>query len=164
MSRHIISFPIEDQIFNYRVAAIIVVDGHILVCKEDDDHYVMLPGGRVELGEASATSLAREIEEEIAMPARIGEMVATSESFYTGRGETYHELGFFFRAELIGQGPNGQEPWLTRPDEGHLLKFYWVPLDGDALERFNLMPPWLPEFLRNPPNGHAHIVHDERLP
>src|SRR5690606_20177925 len=106
MSRHIISFPIEGQIFNYRVAAIIIADGHILVCKEDDDHYVMLPGGRVELGEASATSLAREIEEEIAMPARVGEMVATSESFYSGRGETFHELGFFYRAELIGQGPN----------------------------------------------------------
>lgn len=161
-ARHIISFPIDGTIFNYRVAAIIIADGHVLVCREDDDNYVMLPGGRVELGEASATSLAREIEEEIALPATVGEMVATSESFYSGRGDTYHELGFFFRADLIGQRPNGQSPWLVRHDEGHELQFHWVPIEGDALDAMNLMPPWLPDFLRNPPVGHAHIVHDER--
>ena len=37
MSRHIISFPVEGQRFNYRVAAVIVADGHVLVCDEDDD-------------------------------------------------------------------------------------------------------------------------------
>lgn len=162
--RHVISFPIEGQRFNFRVAGIIIVDGHVLVCREDEDGYTMLPGGRIELGETSALSLEREIAEELAMPATLGPMIATSESFYRRAGEDFHELGFFYTVDLPGQGPNGTSPWLQRPDEGHILSFYWVPLAGDALEAFNLQPRWLPEFLRNLPDQQTHIAYDEREP
>ncbi|MBN9335707.1 NUDIX domain-containing protein, partial [Devosia sp.] len=81
-ARHVLSFPMEEGRFNYRVAGIIVADGHVLICREDDDDYAMLPGGRVELGEDSHLSLTREIAEEIALPAEVGAMLATSESFY----------------------------------------------------------------------------------
>lgn len=160
--RYVLSFSIKGQRFNYRVAAIIVAEGHVLVCREDDDDYAMLPGGRVELGEDSAESLAREIAEEIALPAAIGPMLATSESFYRREGEDFHELGFFYAAELPEQGPDGKTPWLVRQDEGHDLSFYWIPLAGAALEQINLLPRWLPAFLRDLPSGHSHIVHDER--
>lgn len=160
--RHVLSFPLADRRFNYRVAGIIIADGHVLVCREDDDDYTMLPGGRVEMGEDSRLSLMREIAEELAMPAEIGPMVATSESFYFREAQHFHELGFFYAVELPGQGPNGATPWLTRQDEGHDLHFYWVPLEGDALEAMNLLPRWLPAFLRELPPTHIHIVHDER--
>lgn len=163
-ARHVISFPIDGQRFNYRVAGIIIMNGHVLVCREDDDDYTMLPGGRVELGEASAVSLVREMQEELAMPASVGRMIATSESFYSREGEDFHEMGFFYAVDLPGQGPNGSSPWLQRPDEGHILSFYWVPLATDALEGFNLLPRWLPGFLREMPEGLTHIVHDERGP
>ncbi len=162
MSRHVISFPIEGQRFNFRVAAIIIAEGHVLVCREDDDDYVMLPGGRIELGEDSRISLEREIAEELALPAEIGPLAVTSESFYRREGEAFHELGFFYRVTLPGQGPDGKSPWLIRHDEGHELSFFWVPMDGDALEGFNLLPRWLPAFLRSADTGLAHIVHDER--
>ncbi|WEJ59142.1 NUDIX hydrolase [Devosia sp. FJ2-5-3] len=160
--RHVLSFPISGQRFNYRVAAIIIVDGHVLVSREDDDDYTMLPGGRVEMGEPSALSLARELAEEIGLPADVGRMLATSESFYRREGEDFHELGFFYQAGLPGQGPNGNSPWLVRQDEGHDLYFYWVPIEGGALEEMNLLPRWLPRFFRNLPATHAHIIHDER--
>lgn len=161
-ARHIISFPIGGQRFNYRVAGIMIVDGHVLICREDDDAYTMLPGGRVELGETSALSLAREIAEELDLPAEIGAMIATSESFYQRVGEDFHELGFFYAVDLPGQGPNGASPWLVRQDEGHDLSFHWVPLAGTELEAMNLLPRWLPDFLRDLPEGQVHIVHDER--
>jgi len=163
-ARHVISFPIEGKRFNFRVAGIIVVDGHVLVCREDEDDYTMLPGGRIELGEDSRVSLEREMAEELAMPANVGRMIATSESFYHREGEDFHELGFFYHVSLPGQAPNGSTPWLQRPDEGHVLSFYWVPLAGTALEAINLLPRWLPAFLRNMPNGPTHVVHDERGP
>lgn len=161
-ARHVLSFPLKEGRFNFRVAGIIVADGHVLVCREDDDDFAMLPGGRVELGEDSLLSLTREIAEELAMPAEIGPMLATSESFYFRQGEDFHELGFFYAATLPGQGPNGNSPWLKRRDEGHDLYFHWVPLAGDELEKVNLLPRWLPDFLRDLPGHHAHIVHDER--
>lgn len=163
-ARHVISFPIEGQRFNFRVAGVIIVDGHVLVCREDDDGYTMLPGGRIELGEPSGLSLEREMEEELAMPANIGPMIATSESFYRREDEDFHELGFFYEVDLPGQAPNGASPWLQRPDEGHILSFYWVPLERGELERFNLLPRWLPDFLRNLPDAQVHIAHDERGP
>ena len=160
--RHVINFPIEGRRFNFRVAGIIIVDGHVLVCREDDDDYTMLPGGRIELGVPSALSLEREMEEELAMPAALGRMIATSESFYRREDEEFHELGFFYEVALPGQGPNGAVPWLQRPDEGHILSFYWVPLESGALEAFNLLPRWLPDFLRGLPDDHVHVTHDER--
>jgi len=161
-ARHVISFPIEGQRFNFRAAGIIIVDGHVLVCREDDDDYTMLPGGRIELGEDSRFSLTREVEEELAMPAEVGRIIATSESFYRRDDEDFHELSFFYAVDLPGQAPNGQSPWLQRPDEGHILSFYWVPLADEALEDINLKPRWLPDFLRALPGGHVHVVHDER--
>lgn len=161
-ARHVLSFPMKEGRFNFRVAGIIVAEGHVLICREDDDDYAMLPGGRVELGEDSLLSLTREIAEELALPAEIGPMVATSESFYRREGEDFHELGFFYAVTLPGQGPNGNSPWLKRRDEGHDLQFHWVPLAGRALEEFNLLPRWLPDFLRHLPSTHAHVVHDER--
>lgn len=162
-ARHVLSFPLKEGRFNFRVAGIIIADGHVLICREDDDDYAMLPGGRVELGEDSRLSLTREIAEEIALPAEVGPMIATSESFYRREGEDFHELGFFYDVTLLGQGPNGSSPWLERQDEGHDLQFHWVPLAGDELEKFNLLPRWLPEFLRKRPSAHAHVVYDERV-
>ena len=107
-ARHVLSFPIGGQRFNYRVAAVIIVDGHVLVCREDEDDYCMLPGGRVELGEDSRLSLRREIAEELAMSAEIGAMLATSESFYRREGQDFYELGFFYQVTLPGQGARWQ--------------------------------------------------------
>jgi 8-oxo-dGTP pyrophosphatase MutT (NUDIX family) len=163
MNRHLISFPIGGQRFNYRVAAVIIVDGHVLICDEDDDGFAMLPGGRVELGEASALSLAREIDEEIGLPATLGQLVLTSESFYRRFDEDFHELGFFYRVDLPPDArPNGQSPWRVTHDEGHEHRFHWIALDGDGLERFNMKPAWLPEVLRRLPEQLTHIVFDER--
>ncbi len=162
--RQMLSFPFGKQRFNYRVAAVIVVDGHVLVSREDDDDHVMLPGGRVELGEASALSLEREILEELGMPGAVGGLLATSESFYPRGGEDFHEIGLFYRATLPETArPNGQSPWLVRWDEGHELKNHWVPLEGTELEAINLLPRWLPALLRKMPAGPVHIVHDERV-
>ncbi|MFD2647282.1 NUDIX hydrolase [Devosia albogilva] len=162
-ARHVLSFPIEGQRFNYRVAAVIIADGHVLVSREDDDDYVMLPGGRVEMGEVSAPALAREIEEELGMSGAVGPLLATSESFYRREGEDFHEIGLFYRASLPEHAvPDGKAPWLVREDEGHVLSNFWVPLTGGALAAMNLLPRWLPGFLESLPAEPVHIVHDER--
>ena len=69
--RHVISFPIEGRRFNFRVAGIIIVDGHVLVCREDDDDYTMLPGGRIEWGETLQEAALRELAEETSVEAEI---------------------------------------------------------------------------------------------
>jgi 8-oxo-dGTP pyrophosphatase MutT (NUDIX family) len=163
MSRQMISFPFEGQRFNYRVAGVFVADGHVLVCDEDDDGYSMLPGGRIEMGEPSRLSLEREIVEEIGLPAEVGELILTSESFYRREHEDFHELGLFYLCRFdAGARPNGQSPWRVTNEAECEHRFHWVALDGDGLETLNLQPIWLREVLRHLPDHLTHVVYDER--
>ena len=147
--RTILSFPVGGTRFNYRVAGAAIRDGHVLVCREDDDDYCMLPGGRVEMGEASNVALVREMAEELAMPVAVGRLLFTYESFYGRAGDRFHELGYVYAIELPDDvRPGGAQPFLVREDEGHLLQFSWLPLAGPALTEASLQPPWLPERLR----------------
>lgn len=160
--RILLSFPVGGTCFNYRVAGVAIRDGHVLVCREDDDSYCMLPGGRVEMGEPSNVALVREMAEELVMPVEIGPLLFTSESFYGREGDRYHELGFIYAIELPDNvRPGGQQPFLVREDEGHLLQFSWLPLEGSALKDANLLPPWLPARLRALSGVPEHVVFHE---
>ncbi|MHA6731278.1 NUDIX hydrolase [Devosia sp. A369] len=163
--RVMLSFPVGGTCFNYRVAGVVMRDGHMLVCREDDDSYCMLPGGRVEMGEPSNVALMREIAEELVMPVTVGPLLFTSESFYGRAGDRFHELGFIYAITLPEDvRPGGAQPFLVREDEGHVLQFSWLKLDGPALAEANLLPPWLPERLRALSGAPEHVVFHEAEP
>jgi ADP-ribose pyrophosphatase YjhB (NUDIX family) len=160
--RVVLSFPVGTQRFNYRVAAVIIRDGHVLICREDDDDYAMLPGGRVELGERSDVALGREIGEELAVTGTVGRMVFSSESFYGREAQHFHELSFFYAVEAPDfPAPSAVDPVVAREDEGHLLQFSWVPLDPVALRARNLLPGWLCDRLPAIPATCEHVIVDE---
>lgn len=160
--RILLSFPVGGTCFNYRVAGAAIRDGHVLVCREDDDDYVMLPGGRVEMGESSDVALMREMAEELVMPVQLGPLLFTSESFYGREGDRYHELGFIYAMELPEDvRPGGLQPFLVREDEGHVLQFSWLALDGPALKQARLLPPWLPARLRSLSGVSEHVIFHE---
>jgi 8-oxo-dGTP pyrophosphatase MutT (NUDIX family) len=125
-ARTMVNFRVGTRLFNYRAAGIAIRDGHVLICHEDDDDYVMLPGGRVEIGEASDVALAREIAEELRSPAALGRLIFTVEisSSTMGRRSTRsapttlsncrrtfrsNEAGWFARSRRMGIccGSNG---------------------------------------------------------
>lgn len=163
--RTMLSFPVGGTRFNYRVAGVAIRDGQVLVCREDDDSHCMLPGGRVEMGEASAAALLREMAEELVMPVEVGPLLFTSESFYSRGGEQFHELGFIYAMTLPqAVQPGGKQPFLVREDEGHLLQFSWLPLEGPALHTARLLPPWLPGRLRRLTGSPQHVVFHEAEP
>ena len=161
--RTMISFKVGDQRFNHRVAAIALRDGHVLVCREDDDDYVMLPGGRVELGESSPVALAREMIEELGLETPIEQLLFTEENFFDRDGETFHQIGIYYQVALPADFPFvvGQ-PCLRRLDEGLELKFSWVKATEEALTAVNLLPMWLREALVASQQGSRHVVVDER--
>lgn len=57
-----------------RVAALILVDGHVLLVKhrKNDDVYYLLPGGGVEYRESLAQALQREVAEETGLECVVG--------------------------------------------------------------------------------------------
>lgn len=79
------------------VAALIVRGDEILICQRSADAPMPLkwefPGGKVEPNEDPAAALARELEEELAIRAEIGEQVARV--LYEYKNGFYVELLFF---------------------------------------------------------------------
>jgi 8-oxo-dGTP pyrophosphatase MutT (NUDIX family) len=164
MPRTMISFVVGPGKFNYRVAGVALREGHVLTCREDDDDYVMLPGGRVEMGEATTIALAREIAEELHTVAEIRRLLFVVENFFVHQGVSVHEIGTYYLIDLPPDFPfqPGGVCFETE-DEGHRLTFEWVPVESEALRRANLLPPWLDEKLRAPPEAAEHLIlHEQR--
>jgi 8-oxo-dGTP pyrophosphatase MutT (NUDIX family) len=163
-ARTMLSFVVGASRFNYRVAGIALRDGHVLVCREDDDDWVMLPGGRVEMGESSPVALAREIAEELRSTADIARLVFTVENFFDHGGMRFHEMGAYYLIDLPEGFPfRSTGVCFETEDEGHRLTFEWVPIAGDALRIRNLLPPWLIDRLADlPPTIEHLILHETR--
>ena len=162
--RTMIHFPMAGgKVFNHRVAGIALREGHVLICREDDDPYTLLPGGRIEFGEDSRLSLTREIKEELKGPGAVGRLLFTAETFFQRDGRQFHEVGIYYAITPPETVPfiTGETALVTE-DEGHQLYFDWVPVAGGELERYNLMPRWLRTRLGDLPTAPEHLVVDER--
>ncbi len=161
--RWLLSFLKGKRRYNYRTAAVIIRNNHVLVCREDKDDFVYLPGGRVEFGEPSNVALGREIEEELQCTGEVGRLLFAVENFFELQGENFHEISKYYMVELPDDFPFIVEgPTLITFDEGHELKFYWVKIEGDGLVEFNLLPKWLRGQLDDLPDTTVHLIEDER--
>jgi len=69
--RTMISFRAESTVFQFRVAAVAIRDGFVLLYRAEADAFWALPGGRVEVGETSEAALQREMLEETGARVRI---------------------------------------------------------------------------------------------
>jgi ADP-ribose pyrophosphatase YjhB (NUDIX family) len=60
-----VAFSAGAMQFTYRVGAVVVREGHVLLIRNLSEDYWFTPGGRVELGGTAQAAVAREIAEEI---------------------------------------------------------------------------------------------------
>src|SRR5574341_2201931 len=108
-----ISFRQEGGVFNYRVAAIIVDSGRVLLHRAEVEDFWSLPGGRAEMLEEAEEGLRREMREELEEEIRVERLVWVCENFFEYLEVSYHELGLYFLVTLPpGSGLLGRtEPW-----------------------------------------------------
>lgn len=85
------------------VAAVIERDGRVLIAqrKAGERHALKweFPGGKVERGESAVAALQRELEEELAIQARIGPEISRYQYQYPGRTPIlliFHRVTDFF--------------------------------------------------------------------
>jgi 8-oxo-dGTP diphosphatase len=115
-------------------AAVIEREGRYLVTRRQKGTHLAgfweFPGGKCEDGESLTAGLIREIREELAVDAAVGEEILRSSHDYGDRQVELH----FLRCELLGQPSPalGQEMrWVPR-DELKTLEF--PPADAELIE------------------------------
>jgi 8-oxo-dGTP pyrophosphatase MutT (NUDIX family) len=161
-TRQPLTYRSGDDRFNYRVAAVIMRDSHVLVCREEDDPYVLLPGGRVEMHEPSPVALRRELNEELRCDGQVEAHLFTAEDFFHRQGERFHEIGVYYSVTLTGTFPFAAgETVFETVDEGKVLRFTWLRNDPAVLAAANLLPVWLPRRLIDLPERPEYLISSE---
>jgi 8-oxo-dGTP diphosphatase len=120
------------------VAAVIERNGRILIAqrKRTGQHPLKweFPGGKVEPGEAPEAALARELEEELAIRARMEAEIRRYEYQYPGR--TPILLIFFRVAQFEGEPANldfEQILWVPRE---HLRHYDFLEGDAEFIDNY----------------------------
>lgn len=125
-----LSLKIESGTFNYRVGAIIISDGHILMSKNNSATHYYTVGGRVMFGESSKESILREVVEEIKIPLEVDRLVYIHENFFLWSDEKvpFHEIAYYFLMKV----PDGfKKSRFSSIAEGYgEVNFHWLPLNG----------------------------------
>jgi ADP-ribose pyrophosphatase YjhB (NUDIX family) len=157
-----ISFEEHGMRFNYRAVAIVLHQDRVLVHRVEDEDFWSLPGGRVELCEAAAAAVRREMHEELGVDVTVERLIWLAETFFEHGDERHHELGLYFLVSLAPEAPIAalREPFFG--DEGGLrLIFEWAPLSDLEALALPLYPIFLRQGLRALPATVTHIVHYE---
>lgn len=152
-----LAFHRSDAAFNYRVAAIFQLDGHVLLHRARTDDYWALPGGRPHHFESAPAALRREMLEEFGELVEVGNLAAVIEVVFA----TTHEINLCFEAELPTVSRLRDVTIVHGGEEaGVPLIFKWLPVDG--LDKERILPRPVPPTIIGMANGCDYWFDDER--
>lgn len=113
---------IDDCLYRVAIRVLIVQDNKVLLVKEADDDWWALPGGGVDHGETIESTLVREVEEELGVPAN--KVSSDFEIIHYNIGNVVNNvsrMNLFFKAtvseELLGKTDHVAEwKWFTKDE------------------------------------------------
>lgn len=151
-----LTFRTEYGRFNYRVGAVIMQEGKVLMVKNTDAPYYYSVGGRVKMGESCEEAILREVEEELGVKAVIERPLFLNESFFTEEscGEKFHEIAIYFSVKL----PDQCEPLHCQSvtENGASETLHWLEID--KLKEVQAYPLFFAEELLNLPGTMKYLV------
>ncbi len=126
--------------FMYRVGAIAVHDGRLLVEHNLKHKFCFVPGGRVEYGETAVVALTRELREEVGEDVQVGRLVLTTDNLFEFEGRRYQEIALYFHVDFASDsGILGRQGKFEANEVG--VVFEWILLS--EVETANLFPTFL---------------------
>lgn len=141
-----LTINVEDYKLNVRAAGVIIHNNKVLTHRNlNSDHYTFI-GGRVEIGEDSATTVKREIEEKLGKEAQIIEHGGVIENFFEMKGAKYHEMLFIHRAEFVNDEDKKIEYTLKNREGKDYLQYEWI--DINKIDDYPVKPAIIKEILK----------------
>lgn len=155
-----ITFERDQVRFSCRVVGVAIEDGRVLLHQAERDDFWALPGGRAELLEPAASTLRREMREELDIEVEVVRPLWLVENFFQDHDYNFHELGLYFLMRVPVDWPyrTADEPF-TGDENGVRLIFRWFPLD--VLAGMRVYPSFLVDGLCNLPHTLQHVVHTD---
>lgn len=155
-----ITLDVEEYKLNIRAAGVIIHNGKILAHRNiNSDHYALV-GGRVQIGENSAKTVKREMQEELGKNIEITGYIATIENFFEMKGSKYHEILFVHQAEFINDEDKEIEYTLKNKEGKDYLQYEW--LDLNKIEEYPLYPKAIQTILKEQ-KFPTHKINDELI-
>jgi len=156
MKKTDLTFKVASDVFNYRVGAIIINNGKILMVKDTGYPYYYTVGGRVKFGESSGEAVVRECFEETGVRFEIDRLAFVHENFFKEqRGSSlFHEIAFFY----LMKAPKGEiyvKSVTDHANEG----LDWLSIDALADEK--IFPAFFKTKLQNAEISFEHIVEND---
>ena len=165
---HDILFDHGNARFSYRISALIVQNGRILLqCPVGTEDYAFI-GGHVAFGETAKETLVREIREEIRTDAVIGDLAAVGEVFIDwgrcadGSPRHCHQIGLYFHTTV----DESQLPDAARffgfdeaGGEKYSIEYIWVPVE--ELPALTVYPPEVAALLLSGSRDVLHFAYTE---
>lgn len=152
-----IAVDIDGVRFQLRAGALVVDDGWVLLHRIGADPYWSVPGGRVDPGEDAATTVVREMREEIGAEVTVVRLLHVIENFFPFRDRSVHEVNLNLLVTLAPGSALADRTRAHHGAEGSLpLEFRWFPLA--ALGTLDVRPACLADALREPGLPFRHMV------
>ncbi|MBC2890561.1 NUDIX hydrolase [Gordonibacter massiliensis (ex Traore et al. 2017)] len=154
-----VTYSTSEGRFNYRVGAVAVDEGQLLVMRDWHCPYLYLPGGKVELHETAEDAVLRELREEMRAEARIVRPLWLSQAFFTedASGERFHELCLYFLVSLPDSLSASHGETFSCEESGRRNAFFWLPFE--QLEREYLYPSFIKSAIFDLPE-HLELVSE----
>lgn len=161
-----ITFDLDSFRFTYRVVAVCIHDGHVLLHREETGDFWTLPGGRCEFGEASDEALRREMMEELGVTVAIGRLLWVVENIFAHTGTKHHEIGLYYAVDFPAghayydttQIFNGIEEHPAHEQVSALI-YQWFPIA--RVPKMIVFPLFLRTAFHDLPTTMQHIVNRE---
>lgn len=154
-----LTLNVGDYVLNVRATAVIIHDGKILIHHNKIDKHYVLIGGRVKIGEDSATTIKREIEEELGMAVEVKEYLATIENFFEMDGKKFHEYMFVHKCEFADDKDKAINYTLKNIEGEDEIEYIWIDLKD--LSKYNILPTAVNKILKEEKHP-VHIINKEK--
>ena len=156
-----LTFKVKGGTFNYRVGAVIIHNGKLLLMKNAEEPYYYTVGGRVRFNETTEETVVREVREEIGVSLKIDRFLFFQERFFDGKvtGTHIHELGVYYLMKDSPDLENLECHSVTA--RGVAEELCWVPLEETG--KYYIVPESVAQRLRDLPDHAEHLIEiDER--